>query len=515
MMASPLTIPLAFTVTMVAVQDASGQQPGRPLPGGAAVETAREFADRKPLWHGFDRFDFLMDEAALTVTPTEASADEGTGIHRHVEGQLRGVLIAPKETANGKPWSWRGRYFDHEPQVEIELLRRGYHIGFIQSDDIRHWDAWYSFLIKEHGLSRTPAFVGMSGGGRNSYNWAATYPDRVSCIYADNPLITRGSLMKLDALAGRDIPLLHICGSLDPLTPDHTLPIESIYHQLGGRISLMVKDGVGHHPHSLRDPALIADFISRSLESARPAPAFLGREFVRSSFYSVSKRYSEFPAEGLHITCRGALFSPTFDHYQFTPQNRTGTVNVILPRAAAPGNPWVLRPDPVPRDAAVDLALLERGFHIVRGPRPRDPGITLLQEWTALYEHLVDHGFSTKPVLEGASGAAAEAYAWAIANPDKVSCIYGENPVLHHGISTTQPLDHLAALARADVPILHVCGSLDPWLDSQTRVAQERYQELGGRITVIVREGEGHYPLAPGDTAPVVDFISVATRPDQ
>jgi len=56
------------------------------------------------------------------------------------------------------------------------------------------------------------------------------------------------------------------------------------------------------------------------------------------------------------------------------------------------------------------------------------------------------------------------------------------------------------------VPLLHVCGSGDPWLDVQTRVAEKRYQELGGQITVIVQEG-GHYPLAPKDLKPVVDFI--------
>ena len=50
-------------------------------------------------------------------------------------------------------------------------------------------------------------------------------------------------------------------------------------------------------------------------------------------------------------------------------------------------------------------------------------------------------------------------------------------------------------------------GSLDPWLKNQTRVAEKRYQELGGRITIITKEGEGHYPLAPKEQQPVVDFI--------
>jgi len=79
--------------------------------------------------------------------------------------------------------------------------------------------------------------------------------------------------------------------------------------------------------------------------------------------------------------------------------------------------------------------------------------------------------------MEGAGTAAGEAYAWAIENPDKVSCIYGENPSLHSLMSKTPPIDNLAPLARAGVPLIHVCGSLDPWLNDQTRVVEKRYKE--------------------------------------
>ena len=104
-------------------------------------------------------------------------------------------------------------------------------------------------------------------------------------------------------------------------------------------------------------------------------------------------------------------------------------------------------------------------------------------------------------------------YAWAIANPDKVSCVYGHKPILRSNLSRPQPLDNLAPLAQAKVPVLHVCGSLDPWLESQTRVAEKRYRESGGSIKVIVNEGEGHESLAPKDRQLVVDFIvnSIAT----
>ncbi len=70
-----------------------------------------------------------------------------------------------------------------------------------------------------------------------------------------------------------------------------------------------------------------------------------------------------------------------------------------------------------------------------------------------------------------------------------------------------QPIDNLAALAKAGVPVLHDSGALDPWLDNQTRVLEKRYKELDGKITVIVRAGEGHFPLSPKDPKSVVDFI--------
>jgi pimeloyl-ACP methyl ester carboxylesterase len=116
-------------------------------------------------------------------------------------------------------------------------------------------------------------------------------------------------------------------------------------------------------------------------------------------------------------------------------------------------------------------------------------------------------GFSKKPAMEGAGGGAGEVYAWAIENPDKVSCVYAENPRMHSALAETQPLDNLAPLTKANVPILHVCGSLDPWFKDNTLEVEKRYKKLGGKLQVIVKKGEGHYPLAPEDPAPVVDFI--------
>jgi pimeloyl-ACP methyl ester carboxylesterase len=474
----------------------------------ALAQVKPNFTGEKTLWHGFDRYDFLMDQETLALKPIKAAPDEKNGVKAQVKGQYRCVVVVPKEAAPGNPWSWRGYYFDHEPQAEIELLKRGFHIGFILSDPGKQWEAWYAFLTEKQGLSRKPAFVGMSRGGRNAFTWATTNPDKVSCIYADNPAVTAESLGKLGELARRDIPLLHVCGSLDPLLGNHTLVVENIYQQLGGRISVMIKEGAGHHPHSLRDPTPIADFIVASQQPAAVnPPAFVGPKFTRSSFYGVESLYREFPKEGTYITCRGPVFTDTFERYEFRLDGIKGAITVIAPRTAAAGKPWVFRADFVGREAVVDLALLARGFHIVSGPVPTDTDGPVLAQWNAVYKHLTDHGLSKKPVLAGAGGAAGEAYAWAAANPDKVSCIYTENAVLRCHMTKEQPLDRLGVLAKAGVPLLHVAGSLDPWLDKHTRVLEKRYRELGGQVTVLVQEGRGHYPLPPKDRQPAVEFI--------
>ena len=101
---------------------------------------------------------------------------ENFGIGGPPDGARRCVVICPKMAAPGNPWSWRGCYWDHQPQTEVELLRRGFHIAYISADATlkpdKYWDAWYAFLTEKHGLSKKPAFIGMSRGGEYTFTWA-------------------------------------------------------------------------------------------------------------------------------------------------------------------------------------------------------------------------------------------------------------------------------------------------------------------------------------------------------
>ena len=283
------------------------------------------FEGEKTAWHGFDRYDFLMDQENLSLKSIKAAPDERNGIKGQVNGQWRCIVVVPKEAAPGNPWSWQGCYWDHEPQTEVELLRRGFHIAFVMSDPGKAWDAWYAFLTEKHGLSRKPAFIGMSRGGVNEYIWATANPDKVSCIYADNPALRPESLLKIGELARHDVPLLHICGSLDFLLQQHSLAVENIYHQLGGQITMMIKEGIAHHPHSLRDPQPIADWIVKNVErpSATP-PTFAGTKFTKSYYYSTGDSYTLFPKEKTYVVCRGPVFTECYDRYDVKTDGQWG-----------------------------------------------------------------------------------------------------------------------------------------------------------------------------------------------
>ncbi|HEY3855556.1 MAG TPA: alpha/beta hydrolase [Verrucomicrobiae bacterium] len=499
-----ISIIRGITIFLLAIAFAASQG----ITTGEETKAATSFEGETVQWHGFDRYDFMMDESDLSITPFKQPQKEKFGVGQPPDGHRRCIVVVPKNPAPGNPWSWRGCYWDHQPQTEIELLKRGFHIVFITPDPDKTWDAWYAYLVEKHGLSSKPAFIGMSKGGYNEFVWATDHPDKVSCIYADNPAINRTSLLKLDGLASNDVPLLHVCGSIDPLFPNHTLAAESLYQSLGGRISVMIKEGFGHHPHSLHNPTPIADFIVASQTPIVDAtPPFTGNKMRKTWFYGVKNDYRDFPSEKTRITCRGPLFTDRYRRYEFEMKGIQGSITIIAPKSEAPGKPWVYRTGFVDRNAAVDLALLAKGYYIVTGPVPYNADGPLKPDWDAVYQYLASVGFAAKPVMEGAGGAGGVVYAWAVQNPDKVSCVYTENPVLRGAMSVSSLVDHFEPLAKAGVPLINVCGGADPGINDNTRSLEAKYKSLGGKITVIVKEGQGHYPLAPTDASAVADLI--------
>ena len=230
-----------------------------------------------------------------------------------------------------------------------------------------------------------------------------------------------------------------------------------------------------------------------------------------------------------------------FDRYEFPVQGKTASV--VVPRQPAAGKPWVWHGEFFGHKPAPDIALLGQGFHIVYLSVPDMLGCPeAVEHWNALYAELTGkYGFAKKAALVGLSRGGLYVYNWAAANPDKVACIYADAPVCDFkswpggkgkgkgsprdwqlvlekfGFKSEaealaydkNPVDNLAPLAKAGVPLLHVYGDADdvvPW-DENTGVIAERYRKLGGSITLIAKPGVGHHPHGLDDSTPIVEFI--------
>src|SRR5713101_5926312 len=135
---------------------------------GAIHAAEPAFDGVKSAWHdGFVRYDFTMDDETLAITPFTRPEKEGFAVGSPAKGQRRCIVVVPNKPAPGNPWSWQACYWDHQPQAETELLRRGFYIAFITPDPGRQypgkqWDAWYAYLTEKQGLSRNLHLIGSS-----------------------------------------------------------------------------------------------------------------------------------------------------------------------------------------------------------------------------------------------------------------------------------------------------------------------------------------------------------------
>ena len=456
-------------------------------------ETQSTAGGNKKVWNGFDRYDFVMDSISFEIRPFHADTTEGTGIHKQVPGKVRCLIVVPKKIVPGSPWSWRGCYWDHQPQTEIELLRRGFYIAFAGCDPGKYWDHWYQFLLSTYGLSKKPAFIGMSRGGLNEYTWATANPEKVSCIYADNPVLYPQSIQRLGDLARQDVPLFHVCGSFDFLLQQNTLVVENLYRAMGGRISVMIKEGMAHHPHSLQDPELLADWIEQNAKPGKNnQPDIDGMKFIKSWYYSFDHLYKEIPRDSTYAACSGPAFFPCYERYDEemgNPWGLTGTT-IIIPNNPLPGKHWVLSANPIGREPSVpDLGFLEKGYYIVSSRLLSQAG-PLKTDWDSLYTRLLSAGFSAKPVLEGTGAGAGEAYSWAIDHPGQVSEIFSVNPILRSLQTNINILKSLEPLARAGVTMVCIYGPGLTAFKENGQALEKQYQILGGKFRLVASPAE-------------------------
>ena len=71
------------------------------------------------------------------------------------------------------------------------------------------------------------------------------------------------------------------------------------------------------------------------------------------------------------------------------------------------------------------------------------------------------------------------------------------------------PVDNLANIAKAKIPIIRVVGDADGAVppEDNSAIVEERYKKPGGEIVVIHKPGVGHHPHGLDDPKSLVDFI--------
>lgn len=247
-------------------------------------------------------------KADNNISLTDARRNNWNGFEI-IEFKFDGVeakIVFPNKPNSTRKWIWRTQFWAHEPQTDIALLNQGFHVVYVDVVDlygnttaIKRLSDFYAFLIKNFSLNKKTVLEGMSRGGLDAFNWASENTDKVFCIYVDAPVCDikswPGGLGKGDGskndwekclkayelteltvqefkgiplnnclkLAKAKIPLISVCGDADTVVPfeENSLKLAEIYRAAGGKIELIVKNGIGHHPHSLKDPKPIVDFI--------------------------------------------------------------------------------------------------------------------------------------------------------------------------------------------------------------------------------------------------------------
>ncbi len=243
-----------------------------------------ESAEKVSLWKGYERHDFYI-------------------------GGREAILIEPKTPAHGNPWVWRTEFFDAFSYADMALLEKGWHIAYLRISNmygcpeaVDRMRSFQEYMVKTYKLASRAVLFGFSRGGLYAFNYAARYPQDVAALYLDAPVLDIRSwpggkgagsgapkewrqclaiygldeetvksfkenpLDKAEAVVKAEIPVIIVAGDADEIVPmaENTVKLVECFKKQGGKIKLIVKPGVGHHPHSLEEPGEIVEFLQEN-----------------------------------------------------------------------------------------------------------------------------------------------------------------------------------------------------------------------------------------------------------
>ena len=221
---------------------------------------------------------------------------------------------------------------------------------------------------------------------------------------------------------------------------------------------------------------------------------------------------------------------------------------IAEPKTPAEGRPWILRIQDFGDGFHCEMneMLLQAGIYVVAinsyDVCGADYGLNLMDSlYTIARKHF---NLPEKCALGCVSRAGLSAYRWAVRHPKRVACIYGEGPVMdfktwpmawkpsagnwtklkeYYGFACDQeavaykgnPIDQLAPIAKAKIPLRHVISLTDEHdtkivpNDKNTLKAQRILKQMGHDIDVVVTPEGMKVPYAfDGES---VQFILLKT----
>ena len=229
-----------------------------------------------------------------------------------LEGR-KAILVLPHKANETKRWLLKTEYFEAFQDLEYALVCKGYHLAYLENGSrwVRPGDLeaklrLRDFLVREFGLKEKCVPMGMSCGGLHALKQASRYPQMVSVLCLDAPVVNLLScpfgmgigtsvkpsaqqelmaalgLSRSQMLAYRDhpldhigeivahrIPLLLMCGGKDTSVPfeENGQYLRDAYAQSTVPFMELFMPNRGHHPHGPDTPQAMAqavEFIAKN-----------------------------------------------------------------------------------------------------------------------------------------------------------------------------------------------------------------------------------------------------------
>ncbi len=282
------------------------------LTGKDTSLVSAQYPGKSTVWHGFTKYDFQIDRRNARI-------------------------VVPEKAAPGKPWVWRARFPDWHYQTDSILIRKGFHVVYIDTDEllgspgcVEIWNGFYNYLTTQYGFNKKVALEGVSRGGLYVFNFAKKYPERISAIYAEAPVcdfkswpggkgFSKGDpeswklLLKaynfkteqealdykdnpinnLENLAAAKVPLLFQIGLHDSIVPpdENTYILANKYIRLGGPAMIypntLGKQSLQGHHFQIDDVKGSAGFIRNSFPEINPKLESKNYHTFRSKMHNV------------------------------------------------------------------------------------------------------------------------------------------------------------------------------------------------------------------------------------